>query len=806
MERVRTDLAAELPPALFEIGPRVLQFDPIGSFRGAALAGALVLLGALSGAALCAGVARWRRQDGRDRALENYQEMLDTAEYGSATIDPETGTVGVVNRQYAELVGYGVDELRGMRIEEISADDPAFDQDAAMELIRRAVDGEPQRFDWMLERKDGTHVWAEVSLKHATIGGEERLLAFLRDVSQRKAREWDLEFFEEMVETIGVGVGVYRADGTIEYVNATFAENLDADRDAVRGTKVWEINPNIDPDRFDEYWASFDEGETRTAETVHSFGGRDVPVETVTTCREINDTLYHFGTVQDISDRKEREERFRAFVEQSNDIITVLDGTGAYQYQSPSAQRILGYEVGELIGENAFEYIHPDDREEVLAKFDEVINGPSTPPVVEYRFRHADGSWRWLESRGFNQLENSAVEGFVVNSRDVTERKRHERQIADLHDATREMVQAANEETICEIAVETAETILGYSVAGVWLRDESGERLEPAAATKTAEKMFGGLPVYTEGNSLSWQSYAAGESFVTDDLRDEDGAYDPQTEVRSELIVPLGDHGVLNLGSTTTGAFSDNDVALAKLLGANAQAALDRNERERLLERQTDQMEFFNSILRHDVLNAITVIKSRAEFLEAELEGEQLRDAETITRWSVDVQEIVQRVRTVLETLTGEADPQLEPMQLGPELRAEIERVRATYPDVAFDVDVPDDAPVLANDLLGDVLGNVVTNAVDHNDTDGLRVSVAVHRRDDAVITRIADNGQGVDDDRKEDIFRRGETGHAKSVGSGFGLFFVDTMVGEYGGDVRVEDNDDGGATFVVRLPVPSES
>ncbi|GAA0680095.1 PAS domain S-box protein [Natronoarchaeum mannanilyticum] len=744
---------------------------------------------------------------GDDRPLPDglYRTIFEEADIGIAINDPENGTFGDVNPRYAEMLGYDADELRDTRIDAISAEDPSFDQEAAEERLQRVLEGEPQKFDWLFERKDGTEIWTEVSLKRTTVDGNVRVLAFVRDITESKERKWDLEFFEELVETIGVGVGVYRADGTIEYVNERFAENLDADRDALRGVKIWEINPDVDPDRFDEYWASFDDGETRTAETVHSFEGSEVPVETVTTCKEINDTLYHFGTVQDISDRKEQEERFQAFVEQSNDIITVLGADGTYQYQSPSAQRILGYERGELIGENAFEYIHPEDREEVLGKFEQAINEPSMPPVVEYRFRHADGSWRWLESRGFNQLDNSAVEGFVVNSRDVTERKRHERQIADMHDATRTMFQATDAERICEIAVETAETILDHPIAGVWLCDESGERLEPITSTDAAHELIEEFPVYTEGNSLSWRAYETGEPFVTGDLREESGAYDPETELRSELIVPLGDYGVLNMGAAAVDAFTDNDIALAKLLGANTRAALGRNDRERLLERQTDQMEFFNSILRHDVLNAVTVIKSRAEFLEAELEGEQLRDVKTIISWSDDVQEIVQRVRTVLETLTGEGDPQLEPMQLGPELRAEIERVRATYPDASFDVDVPDGAPVLANDLLGDVLGNIVTNAVDHNDTAGLRVSVTAERRNDAVIVRIADNGRGVDDDRKEAIFRRGETGHAKSVGSGFGLFFVDAMVDEYGGEVSVEDNDDGGATFVIRLPV-SES
>ena len=744
--------------------------------------------------------------DGWDLTPAEYRDVFAKAEVGIGITDPETGTFEEVNRRWAEMLGYDVEEMNGKSVEAVSADDPRFGQEEAMERLRAAIEGEPQQFDWLHERADGSTVWCEVNLKRTRIGGEVRLLAFLRDADERKQRERELEFLEAMIESVGVGVAAYEADGTFAYVNEGFAANLDVEPERLADARIWELTERVDRGGFDDYWDSFEMGETRTAETVYAVEGREIPVETVTTCAEIHGTTYHFGTVTDITERKEREERFRAFVEESNDILTILDEDGVYQYQSPSVERILGYEPEELVGENAFEYVHPDDRAEVLAQFRGSVGESDEGLTVEYRFRHADGSWRWVESRGVSPSDASAVDGLVVNSRDVTERKERERQIAELHDATREMVGASDEDELCEIAVTTAETVLGHPIAGIWLADDARERIEPAASTATAIEVLGEPPVYSDDDSRSWEAYQRGEAIVVDDLREAADSDDADDELRSGLVVPVGEYGVMNIASRDAGAFSDSDVTLAKMLAANAQVALDRNERERLLERQTEQMEFFNSILRHDVLNAVTVIKGRAEFLAAELEGQQLDDVETIVRWSDDVTEIVQRVRTVLETLTREGDPNLEPMDAGAELRAEVERVRATYPEVAFETDIPDGLAVRANELLGDVLGNVVTNAIEHNDTEGLCVSARAERVDEAVAIRIADNGQGVDDDRKEAIFRRGTTGHAKSIGSGFGLFFADAMVGEYGGDMWVEDNDDGGATFVVRLPAPEDA
>jgi PAS domain S-box-containing protein len=730
-----------------------------------------------------------------------YEQIFEEADEGIAINDVENGTMGVVNQRYAEMLGYEPAELEDMRIEAVSADDPSFDQAVAMERVEAALDGEPQRFDWLFERRDGSTFWGEVSLKRTTIDGEVRLLAFARDVSERKQRERELEFFEELVESIGIGVGVNNEAGEFEYVNQAYADIFDTDRETLEAAKIWEVNPEFDRDRLADYWASFEHGETRIEETTQSFDGTEVAVQTLTTAKEINDERYHFGTARDISDRKAREQRFRAFVERSNDVIAVLDETGAYQYLSPSSERVLGYEPSELQGSPSFEKIHPADRERVLAEFEAGLAEPMYTPEVEYRFDHGDEGWRWIESRGFNQLENDAIEGFVVNSRDITARKRLEQRTADLHDATREMVRAADEDEICRIALEKVQTLFDDDIAAIWTPDRTGDRLEPVAATDEAQEMIDDVPVYTAGNSLSWAVYDSGDHRYVEDVETEPEAYGDDPVVRSELIVPLGEYGVMNIGATDPAAFSDNEVALANLLGANVQVALGRSVRERNLERQTEKMEFFNSILRHDVLNAVTVIKSRGEFLAEDLEGEQLQDAETIVSWSEDVREIVQRVRTVLETLTREGDPQLEAIHLPSALRAEIDRVRETYPAVTFDLECRYDGPVLANELLGDVLGNILTNAIEHNERDGLVVSATVEQTDDAVVTRIADDGGGVSDDRKEAIFRRGETGHAKSIGSGFGLFFVDAMVSEYGGEVRVEDNEAGGATFVIRFP-----
>jgi PAS domain S-box-containing protein len=122
----------------------------------------------------------------------------------------------------------------------------------------------------------------------------------------------------------------------------------------------------------------------------------------------------------------ESEVTLRSLVQYTSDIITVMDPSGTIVYQSPAIERILGYRVEELIGANAFKYIHPEDVERVLGVFNQTLESGGVSPLVEFRFRHTNGSWRHLEAVGNSLLENPAVGGMVVNSRDITDRKRAE--------------------------------------------------------------------------------------------------------------------------------------------------------------------------------------------------------------------------------------------------------------------------------------------------------------------------------------------------------------------------------------------
>ena len=119
---------------------------------------------------------------------------------------------------------------------------------------------------------------------------------------------------------------------------------------------------------------------------------------------------------------QESERRFRTLIEKSTDVIALLSAEGTIVYDSPAVTRILGYLPAELVGASVFDYFHPDDRDRAVTTLRAVLEAERTAVEARFRFRHRDGSYRWLEGTGTNLLEDPAVKAVLLNYRDVTDR------------------------------------------------------------------------------------------------------------------------------------------------------------------------------------------------------------------------------------------------------------------------------------------------------------------------------------------------------------------------------------------------
>jgi PAS domain S-box-containing protein len=123
---------------------------------------------------------------------------------------------------------------------------------------------------------------------------------------------------------------------------------------------------------------------------------------------------------------RQSEERFRALVQNSTDVIGITDKQGLVLYRSPNLLTALGYEVAEVMGRSIFDFFWPEDLERAQSRFAALVGAPGHTQRDEYRLSHKDGSCRFIESTSSNYLEDPAIGGIVFNYRDITERKQAE--------------------------------------------------------------------------------------------------------------------------------------------------------------------------------------------------------------------------------------------------------------------------------------------------------------------------------------------------------------------------------------------
>jgi len=217
------------------------------------------------------------------------------------------------------------------------------------------------------------------------------------------------------------------------------------------------------------------------------------------------------GATQDITLRKEAElqvakseSRFRSLVQNGSDLISILDENACYLYSSPAVKRILGYAPEFMLGKNALSFIHPDDIVKIKARFAMTKTGEyfeATP----FRFKNKKGEWRWLESKITDMSANPEIQGYILNSRDVTERKIAEDEINTI---SQELRNSLADQVLSRKKTEESETRLKESQAiahlGHW---ELNFTTQVALWSDEACRIYGLLPGENKLAYSDWVSF-----------------------------------------------------------------------------------------------------------------------------------------------------------------------------------------------------------------------------------------------------------------------------------------------------------
>src|SRR5919112_2217000 len=400
---------------------------------------------------------RQRDQELRKSAAR-YRTVLDTAFDAIVTITPD-GVVRWFNRGAERIFGYRAEEVIGQPVTVIM---PERYRDLCVAGLHRYLQtGEARVVGGTTElvglRKDGSEFPIEMSLGETYEDGERLFTGVIRDVTERKRAESALreseQRFRGSFERAATGMALVGTDGRFLRVNRSLCEILGYTERELLGKTFQEITHPDDLEVDLEHLRRLLVRVVRTYQTEKRYLHKDGHVVwTLLSVSVVHDEedepLYFISQIQDVSERKkvekviiESEERFRSLVQNSSDIITILGADGTVHYVSPAVERITGYKPEEQVGTNAFDSVHPDDRDRALDTFAEVLKRPGPHPPLEFRVAHKDGSWRYLEHVVNNLIDDPAVNGVVITSRNITERKEAERKLREAEQRYRTLVE-----------------------------------------------------------------------------------------------------------------------------------------------------------------------------------------------------------------------------------------------------------------------------------------------------------------------------------------------------------------------------
>lgn len=336
--------------------------------------------------------------------------------------------------------------------------------------------------------------------------------------------------FRVIFDHAATGIGLVDLAGRIGETNAAFQRMIGYSAEELRGMPLAQITNPEDLPADRELLRDLLRGKRHQYEVENRYlrkGGECVWGHvTVSVLRDRSGQVTHaLAMVHDVTEQRraemalaESEGRFRSLIENASEIVTILGEDGVIQYESPAVERVLGFTPSELVGRTFFEFTHDDDREEIGTTFQQVLQNPGKPIQYGLRFRHRDGSYRWLEGIATNLLSDHGVSGVVANSRDVTERIESERKLAVFAELA-EREKALFEQLFMTgpaavVLIDADDRVLRINPEFVRLFGYS----ESEAVGRTLTELIAPENLQAEALSLTWQT-AEGERTQLDTVR-----------------------------------------------------------------------------------------------------------------------------------------------------------------------------------------------------------------------------------------------------------------------------------------------
>jgi PAS domain S-box-containing protein len=518
-------------------------------------------------------------------ARESEQFAVDAAESAAAGLDRLAGTdYDCVVSDYEMPGRNGVEFLRTVREEHPELPFILYTGRGSEAVASEAISAGVTDY---LQKETGTEQYAVLANRIENAVGRQRT-------------ERELELKNRAIEEAPVGITLTdptREDNPLVYANEAFLEITGYGREQVDGWNHRQLQgPETRPEPVAELREAIDASEPTTVE-LRNYRADGIMFWNRVTVAPLRDdsgeVVNWLGFQQDVTARREREqelERYEGIVETMADTAAVLDRDRRFEVVNGRLAELYGSTPEALRGEKSHLLEALAARHDGPDPYDELVAGDRSEFRAEIELEYPEHGTRVTDIRMTRLAdEDGTFSGVVAVGRDVTARKRYAQALSALHDATSEFAAAGTTVDTAEHVVTAMVDVAGLPNATVFRYDEDRGVLQPVAQCLDDDQPVEDLPAVEPGEGLVWDAFTAGETVHREDTHGTVDGSPLGPTISSELIVPLGEHGVIVAVDPEPAAFDGRDRELAEIVATAAETALDSvTQTERLRERKAE--------------------------------------------------------------------------------------------------------------------------------------------------------------------------------------------------------------------------
>ncbi|MFC7073873.1 ATP-binding protein [Halovenus rubra] len=464
--------------------------------------------------------------------------------------------------------------------------------------------------------------------------------------------------------------------------------------------------------------------------------------------------------------------RFEETLDRITDAFFALDTQERFVFLNSQAEFLLDVNAKDVTGVRFWDAFPAAVSTTFYEEFNMAIEAQEPTSFEEY-YRPLD---RWFEVNAY-----PSSEGLSVFLREITDQVELQEKLEQLHSVTRELVVTESDREIAVKTVEATEDILNFTLVTVWQYDESTETLDPLSWSDEMDDRVDNIEPLNRNNKFIWEVYDTGEPRNMGFVPSTATTAHPPGKMSSELLVRIGEYGVLGAYADERDAFDETDIRLFKILASTVESALGRAKRERQLARRNERLNDFASIVSHDLRNPLNVASSHVEL--ARMTGETGDHLDKIEDSLFRMEDLIENILSRARGKTELDRKQISLADIGHNAWGTVDTTAAT-------LKIDEDAQFSADsERIQQLFENLFRNAIEHSEQ-GVTVRIGLLENG----FYIADDGPGIPEERRDEIFKQGVT-HADG-GTGYGLAIVTDIVEGHGWNVDVTESWAGGAQF----------